>query len=184
MTKVEVYEAARHRGLAVDVQSERQDLCFLADHDYRRFLVERVPEFFRSGPVRDARGYVLGKHRGLPTYTIGQRYDTAAAESLYVLDIVTRTNTLIVGTREELGRTMCLVGPMHYVGDRVPGRSFRANAQFRSRAQPTTATVTPLSDERARVDFDVPQHDVTPGQFLVLSNGEEIIGGGVILPRH
>ncbi len=186
MTKPEVREAARHRDLPIAEQPESQDLCFLADGDYRRFLSERVPEFFTPGPIRDKRGYVLGEHEGLPAYTIGQRrgLNVAVPEAVYVLDIVADENTIIVGPEEELGFSMCLADGMHYVGGELPREAFRATAKIRSQAEPTTVTATPLSAERVRIDFDVPQRDVTPGQFLVLYRGEVVLGGGAILPRH
>ena len=186
MTKAEVREMARHRNLPVAEEPESQDLCFLGDGDYRRFLSERVPEFFTPGPIRNARGYVLGEHQGLPAYTIGQRggLNITAAEPLYVLEIVAEENALIVGTREELGRSTCSVDAMRYVTGDVPGAAFRANVQIRSQAEATTATVTPLSESRVQVDFDQPQRAVTPGQFLVIYNGAEVLGGGVMLSRH
>jgi tRNA-uridine 2-sulfurtransferase len=186
MTKVEVREAARRRGLPVADQPESQDLCFLADGDYRRFLSERAPEFFTPGPICDARGQVLGQHQGLPAYTIGQRsgLNITAAEPLYVLEIVSKENVLIVGTSEELACTTCCVDAMHYVSDEAPHSPFRANVQIRSQAPPTTATITPLSEARVRVDFDVPQRAVTPGQFLVIYDSAVVLGGGVMLPGH
>ncbi len=186
MTKAEVREVARQRRLPVAEEPESQDLCFLADGDYRRFLSERIPEFFRPGPIRNVRGHVLGEHQGLPAYTIGQRsgLNIAAAEPLYVLDIAAKENALIVGTGEELGLTTCCVDAMHYIDGRVPEDPFRANVQIRSHAQPVTATVTPLSEIRVRVDFDLPQRAVTPGQFLVVYDAEVVLAGGVILARH
>jgi tRNA-specific 2-thiouridylase len=79
---------------------------------------------------------------------------------------------------------MCLVDAMHYVSGEAPREPFRANAQIRSRAKPAIATVTPLSADRVRVDFDFPQRDVTPGQFLVLYDSDEVLGGGATLPRR
>jgi tRNA-uridine 2-sulfurtransferase len=186
MTKLEVRKAARHRNLPVAEEPESQDLCFLGDGDYRRFLAERVPEFFTPGPIRNARGYLLGEHQGLPSYTIGQRggLNLTSAEPLYVLEIVAEENALIVGTSGELGRGTCLVDALCYVAGDTPDAPFRANVQIRSQAEATSATVTPLSEARIRVDFDFPQRAVTPGQFLVIYDGQEVLGGGVMLPRH
>jgi tRNA-uridine 2-sulfurtransferase len=186
MTKAEVREAARHRNLPVAEEPESQDLCFLGDGDYRRFLAERVPEFFMPGPIRNARGHVLGEHQGLPAYTIGQRggLNVTAAEPLYVLEILAEENALIVGTSEELERGTCCVEAVRYVTGDTPGAPFRANVQIRSQAPAIPATVTPLSEARAQVSFDLPQRAVTPGQFLVIYNGAEVLGGGVMLPRH
>jgi len=182
LTKEEVRAIARQRGLPVAEQPESQDLCFLADGDYRRFLAERVPRLFRPGPIRDTSGRVLGQHQGLPAYTIGQRkgLGVGAAEPLYVLAIEPGENALVVGPADELGRDECLVEEMHYVSGETPAAPFRATAQIRYRARPAAVVVTPQPQRRAFVRFDSPQRDITPGQFLVLYDGDVVLGGGVI----
>lgn len=182
LTKEQVRTIARQRGLSVAEQPESQDLCFLADGDYRRFLAHQVPHLFRPGPIRDTAGRVLGQHLGLPAYTIGQRkgLGITAPEPLYVLAIDPAENTLIVGTAEELGQDECLVEEMRYINGVTPTTVFCATAQIRYRARAVAVTVTPLPRKRARVRFTLPQRDVTPGQFLVLYDGEIVLGGGVI----
>lgn len=182
LTKEEVRAIARQRGLSVAEQPESQDLCFLADGDYRRFLAQQAPHLFRPGPIRDTSGRVLGQHQGLPAYTIGQRkgLSITAAEPLYVLAIEPHENALIVGTAGELGQDECVVREMHYISEELPADAFRATAQIRYRAQPVAVRVTPLPDRKAHVHFDSPQRDVTPGQFLVLYDGGIVLGGGII----
>ncbi|MCD6286237.1 MAG: tRNA 2-thiouridine(34) synthase MnmA [Anaerolineae bacterium] len=190
MTQPRVREIARERGLPVADQPDSQDLCFLATGDYRDFLAQRLPELFTPGPIRDTQGRSLGEHQGLPAYTIGQRRGPnitsagSAAKPFYVVDIISEENALIVGTWEELAFTTCLVDETHMISGEAPQELFRAEAQIRSQAAPSTVTVTPLSEQRVRVDFDVPQRDVAPGQYLVLYDGEETLGGGVILPQR
>jgi tRNA-specific 2-thiouridylase len=181
-TKEQVRAAARRRGLGVAEQPESQDLCFLADGDYRRFLAHHVPHLFQPGPIRDTGGRVLGRHVGLAAYTVGQRkgLGIAAPEPLYVLAIESAENALIVGTAEELGRDECLVEDVHYVDGETPAAAFRAMAQIRYRARAAAVTVTPLPGRRARVRFAGPQRDITPGQSLVLYDGEVVLGGGLI----
>jgi tRNA-specific 2-thiouridylase len=182
LIKEEVRAIARQRGLPVAEQPESQDLCFLADGDYRRFLAEQAPHLSRPGPIRDTSGRVLGEHKGLPAYTIGQRkgMEIAASEPLYVLAIDPAGNALIVGTAGELGRDECVVEGLHYISEEAPPIPFRATAQIRYRAQPVEVTVTPLPQKRAHVRFVSPQRDITPGQFLVLYEGEVVLGGGAI----
>jgi tRNA-specific 2-thiouridylase len=182
LTKAEVRVIARRHGLSVAEQAESQDICFLAGGDYRRFLAHHAPHLFRPGPIRDASGRVLGHHQGLPAYTIGQRkgLGIAATEPLYVLAIEPTENALIVGTAEDLGRDECLVEDMRYVSGQAPTAAFAAEVQIRYRARPIAATVTPLPQERAHVRFVSSQRDITPGQFLVLYDGEIVLGGGVI----
>ncbi len=182
LTKGEVRAIARQRGLSVAEQPESQDVCFLADGDYRRFLACQAPYLFQPGPICDTSGCVLGQHRGLPAYTIGQRkgLGISATEPLYVLVIEPAENTLVVGTAKELGQAECLVERMHYISGGTPTATFRATAQIRYRARPVAVTVTPLPHERSHVRFASPQRDIAPGQFMVLYDGEVVLGGGVI----
>lgn len=182
LTKEQVRALARQRGLPVAEQPESQDMCFVVDGDYRRFLADQVPHLFRPGPICDSTGRVLGQHRGLPAYTIGQRrgLGISAPEPLYVLAIEPADNVLIVGPANELGRNECLVEDMHYVSGEMPTAPFRATAQIRYRARAAAVTVTPLPRNKAHVRFVSPQRGITPGQFLVLYGGEVVLGGGVI----
>ncbi len=186
LTKDKVRTIARDRGLPVAEQPESQDLCFLADGDYRRFLKGLTPHLFRPGPIRDTSGRVLGQHEGLPAYTIGQRkgLQVPAAEPLYVLAIEPAENALVVGTAAELGRDECMVVGMHYIDGKARTAPFDATAQIRYRARPAAVVVAPLPDGRARIRFSASQRDITPGQFLVLYDGEIVLGGGTICMPH
>ena len=182
LTKQDVRAIARHAGLPVAEQPESQDICFLSDGDYRRFLVRQVPDIFRPGPIRDTSGRVLGQHQGLPAYTIGQRkgLGITAPEPLYVLAIEPAENALIVGPAKDLGHDECLVDGVHYIDGQKPASAFRAVAQIRYRSRPAPVVVAPQGAGQAHVRFLAPQRDITPGQFLVLYDGEVVLGGGVI----
>jgi tRNA-specific 2-thiouridylase len=182
LTKDEVREIARRHKLPVAERPESQDLCFLVDGDYRRFLMRRAPGLFRPGPIRDTSGRVLGQHEGLPSYTIGQRkgLGIAAAGPLYVLAIEPAENALVVGPAEDLGQGECLVEELHYISGGVSPAPFRTTAQIRYRARSVPVTVMPLPERKARVLFDSPQRDITPGQFLVMYDDQIVLGGGVI----
>jgi tRNA-specific 2-thiouridylase len=182
LTKEAVRDIARRHHLPVVEQAESQDICFLADGDYRRFLAEHAPHVLQPGPIRDTAGRLLGQHQGLAAYTIGQRkgLGISAPEPLYVLSIRPAENTLIVGTATELGQHACLVEEMHMTSGETPMRSFRARARIRYRARPASVVVHPLPGGRARVEFDTAQRDITPGQSLVLYDGEVVLGGGII----
>lgn len=182
LTKEEVRAIARRLGLPVAEQPESQDLCFLATADYRDFLARRAPHLFRPGPIRDTAGNILGQHRGLAGYTIGQRkgLGIAAPRPLYVLALDVEENALIVGTAEELGRDSCLIENVHYIDGKPRSAYFRAEAEIRYHGRVLEVTVTPLEGGRAQVRFASPQRDITPGQFLVMYDGETVLGGGVI----
>ncbi|MCP4541100.1 MAG: tRNA 2-thiouridine(34) synthase MnmA [Chloroflexi bacterium] len=182
LTKEKVRTIARQHDLSVAEQPESQDLCFLADGDYRRFLTRHISHLFQPGPICNTAGRVLGQHQGLPAYTIGQRkgLGITSPEPLYVLAIEPAENTLVVGTVKELGQDECLVEEMRYIDGETPHAVFYATAQIRYRARAVPVTVTPLPRQRAQVRFDALQRDITPGQFLVLYDGPVALGGGVI----
>jgi tRNA-specific 2-thiouridylase len=182
LTKREVRTLARQYDLPVAEQPESQDVCFLADGDYRRFLAQVSPDLLRPGPIRDASGRVLGQHKGLPAYTIGQRkgLGLTAPEPLYVLAIEFAENVLVVGPARELGQDECIVEEMHYIDGGTPSAPFHATAQIRYRAHPVEVAVTPLPHGRIRAYFSSPQRGITPGQFLVIYDGDVVLGGGVI----
>ena len=183
LTKSQVRQIAAQKGLPVAEKAESQDLCFVAEGDYRGFLMRHAPDSIRPGPIRDTSGRVLGQHRGLPFYTIGQRkgIGVSGPEALYVVALDVADNTLIVGTASELGRSECEALRVNYVSSETPIAPFRATAKIRYKAREAAVTVTPLPDDSARAHFDEPQRDITPGQAIVFYNGEIVIGSGVIV---
>ena len=181
--KPEVREMAKRFGLPVADKDESQDLCFLADGDYRRFLREWVPGLAQPGPIVNGDGEVLGQHSGLPDYTIGQRkgLGIAAPEPLYVLRKEAESNRLIVGPRNELGHERLMVANVNWIAGDAPQESIRAKVKIRYQAREAAAQITPLPDERAEVLFDEPVRDATPGQGAVFYDGERVLGGGIIM---
>ena len=182
LQKEDVRAIAASHNLPVAEQAESQDVCFLAGGDYRAFLERVAPHSLRPGPIRDSHGRLLGEHRGLAAYTIGQRkgLDVSGPEPLYVLAVEPGENALIVGPAEELGQDHCRVADLHMISGTSPREPFQAEAQIRYRARSTPVTVHPLSGNRADVQFEESQRDITPGQFLVLYRGDLVLGGGII----
>jgi tRNA-specific 2-thiouridylase len=158
------------------------DICFIPDNDYHRFMREEQPDALRSGPIVDRRGTVLGEHKGLPLYTVGQRKGLGLTSKLpmYVIELDTARNLLIVGTADELESGELLAEDFSFVSGAWPTDNVRCEAQIRSHAAAVPAVVEPLAEGTLRVRFDTPQRAVTPGQALVLYNGDVAIGGGRI----
>ena len=177
-----VREMAAKFNLPVAQKHDSQDLCFLADGDYRRFLAEHAPQAVHPGPILTREGHKLGQHTGLPNYTIGQRKGLAisAPEPLYVLEADPARNALIVGTLDELGRRALLAGRVNWTSGGVPDAPFRAEVKIRYKARPAPATVTPDGPDRVQVTFDAPLRDITPGQGAVFYDGDVCLGGGII----
>ena len=182
-TKQQVRAMARQRGLPVADRAESQDLCFLLDNDYRRFLQAQAPESIRPGPILDTAGRTIGQHKGLPFYTIGQRegLGIAAPEALYVMRIDVAGNALVVGTKSELGQRELVATGVNYVSGQIPHDGLlEITAKIRYQAVEAEALLIPLEDGRARVTFAQPQRDITPGQGVVFYQGEVVLGGGII----
>lgn len=182
-TKEQVRALAAERGLVVADRAESQDLCFVADGDYRRFLREHAPQTLRPGPVVDRSGEVLGEHEGLAFYTIGQRrgLGISARKPLYVVSLDRGRNAVVVGAAEELGQRELMAEEVSYVSGEAPPRPLDVTAKIRYRAHEARACWIPLENGRARVVFDQLQRDITPGQGVVAYQGEILMGGGIII---
>lgn len=181
-TKAEVRQMARQRGLPVAEKAESQELCFLADGDYRRFIREYAPEAVVPGPIVNGSGRVLGQHAGLPMYTIGQRrgLGISVGEPRYVLNVDRERNALVVGPDEELYRSALTIHSVSYVAGHPPEDELAVAAKIRSTGAETPATLVPLDEERARLQFDSPVRAVAPGQAAVFYDGDVVVGGGII----
>ncbi len=181
-TKDQVREMARARGLPTASRNESQDLCFVYDGDYRRFLRQWANGAIRPGPIMRRDGTVLGEHRGLPFYTIGQRKGLGIAykEPLYVLELDSERNAVIVGTREELGQSEAHVARVHWIAGRPPTEPIRGQVKIRYKARDVDATITPVAPGRVHIRFDAPLRDITPGQAAVFYDGDVCLGGGII----
>ncbi len=180
--KPQVRQLARDMQLPVAERAESQDLCFLADGDYHRFLKEQSPAVVQPGEVQDRSGRILGEHRGLAFYTIGQRKGLGVygPEPYYVLEKDRQNNRLIIGTEGELGRSQLTANQVNWVSGRAPEGPLRAQVKIRYKAREAWATVEPLGEDRMRIEFDEPLRDITPGQAAVVYNGDTCLGGGII----
>jgi tRNA-specific 2-thiouridylase len=183
--KTEIRRIAEAHGLSVAKRPDSQDLCFLAGEDYRVFLRRNAPDVLAPGEIVNRQGQVLGQHSGLANYTIGQRKGLGLASPvpLYVLGKNAATNQLLVGTGDELGSRELLAANVNWQAGTPPPEPFRAEIKTRYTARPALGLVTPSADGRqARVLFDHPQRDITPGQAAVFYDGDLVLGSGIILP--
>ena len=180
MRKDEVRRIAEGAGLPVFEKRQSQDICFVTDHSYADFLNRSGIEE-REGQFLDRAGNVLGTHKGVLRFTVGQRkgLGIAAKEPLYVVAIDAEKNAIILGTEDETLSVSTRVGRFSFVSGTPPAREFRATVKVRFRHPGADATVRKEGDH-FRVVFDSPQQSVTPGQALVLYEGKEVLGGGWI----
>lgn len=181
-TKEEVREIAVRHGLPVAQKTESQDICFITEGDYRDYLQAKVPQAIKPGPILDVSGRVLGQHRGLPFYTIGQRkgLGLAMGKPYFVVALDRWRNAVIVGLEEDLQRRVLYSRDNNYIlWGELPSEA-RVMAKIRYRAPAAIATWRPLQDGRAMLEFDEPQRAITPGQAVVYYQGDLVVGGGLI----
>lgn len=183
--KPRIKDMAREMGLhELANKSESYEICFIPDNDYRAFLKHRRPELescLEGGHFIDSQGKILGKHRGYPFYTIGQRkgLELAVGEALYVTGIHPESNTVVVGPLEELHRSEMWVRDLNLIKfDTVP-QGMEALTKIRYK-DPGTVSSIYEEDRRMKVVFHAPVKAVAPGQSAVFYDGEDVIGGGFI----
>lgn len=183
LTKERVRQIARELGLPVADKAESQEICFIPDGDYTRFVKEYMPQAARPGPILDREGNILGQHRGILFYTIGQRkgLGISAGEPLYVVDIDWERNAVIVGTKGEVYRDELLASDLNWIAIEPPQQSLELKAKIRYRHREADAVISPLSTgDRAHVKFKQPQMAITPGQAIVFYDEDNVVGGGTI----
>ena len=180
--KSSIRRSARQAGLINADKSDSQDICFVPDGDYTRFLQEYGGVKMIPGDFVDRAGHVLGRHKGLPCYTTGQRkgLGVSAGKYVYVLRKNAQDNTILLGDNEELFTSVLTADRVNWISGETPASPLRVTAKTRYSQTEAAATVHPLPDGRIRVEFDVPQRAITAGQAVVLYDGEQVLGGGTI----
>jgi tRNA-specific 2-thiouridylase len=181
LTKKQVRAEAARFGLPVRDKPGSVEICFVPDRNYARLVRRHRPEAFCPGDVIDAQGKVLGRHQGLPNYTIGQRrgLGIAAGHPIYVTRLNVADNTVAVGDRMALQRRSFVVGGLRFLVD-PPADAFRADVRIRYQHRAAPATVEPDDSGSALITFDEPQSAITPGQAAVFYDGDVLLGGGWI----
>jgi len=181
-TKAQVRDIARKLDLPVAEKPESQDICFVPDNDYEAFLRQRRPGLFRSGPVLDVSGNVLGQHEGIAGFTKGQRKGLGLAfgERRYVVRLDPEKNAVVLGTEAEVRERVVEAGDARWVSGFAPTEPFRAEARVRYQGKGGEALVEPAGNGRVRVTFDEPQWAPTPGQAVVFWQGDTTLGGATI----
>jgi tRNA-specific 2-thiouridylase len=179
--KEAVRSVAGRAGLSVADRPESQDTCFVPRGDIEAFLRERAPEALVPGPIVDLGGRVLGEHRGIPLYTVGQRSGLGLSRPspTYVVRVVPEGNSIVVGDEENLYASSLTARDLHWIAGHPPGESFRAEAKIRYAAPPAGCSVAVAGSESV-VTFDDPQRAIAPGQAVVFYDGDTVLGGGTI----
>ena len=181
--KTETRRLARALGLPVADKPDSQEICFVIDNDYKRFISEEAPEAANPGPILDTAGRRLGTHEGLPSYTIGQRkgLGLSAGKPLYVVDIDSERNAVIVGEADEVWSDHLVAGDLNWISVPALEGPLEVGAKIRYTAREAPAVVAPIGEAKVRVDFAEPQRAITPGQAVVFYQEDVVVGGGTIV---
>ena len=181
--KKKVRDIAAGQNLPVAHKPDSQEICFI-DEDYVSFLRREVPDYdkkFPPGPIITTEGKMLGKHRGLPYYTLGQKSGLGLTyhKSLYITEINPQSNTLVVGDRAHVQRQECSVDNETWVAGKTPSLPFRCDVKIRRQHTPAPAIIS-RAGAVLSILFDTPQFAITPGQAAVFYKDDETLGGGII----
>lgn len=181
--KEQIREIARKNELPVAEKKESQEVCFIPDDNYVKFIKENSNIKIKEGNIVLKNGKVLGKHNGIINYTVGQRkgLGISYSEPLYVLKLDKDKNEVIVGTEKELYTKEVFTEDLNYLVPSLENKKIEVEAKVRYRAKPAKAVLYPLENGKAKFVFEEEQRAVTPGQSLVFYIDDVVIGGGKII---
>lgn len=183
MKKTEVRLLAEQNNFINASKPDSQDICFVPDGDYAAFLEHHTGRTYSAGPFVDIEGNVLGTHRGTVRYTIGQRKGLGIAfgKPMFVKSIDTEKNTVMLAEDKDLFADTLAAEDFNWICGEPPTEEIKCKAKIRYRQSEQPATVYPQPDGTVKIVFDQPQRAITPGQAVVLYDGDIVLGGGRIL---
>ncbi len=180
--KRDIRGLAAEGGLPVADKPDSQEICFIPDNDYRKFVGDRATP--KPGEFVDSEGKVLGAHPGIHFFTVGQRRGLGlrgnTGAPMYVTAIDADANRVVLGRESELMRSELWASRVNYIAGEQPREPIEVGAKIRYKATESAATLTPRGGEWASLRFREPQRAITPGQAVAFYQGDEIIGGGII----
>ncbi|MBW2573541.1 MAG: tRNA 2-thiouridine(34) synthase MnmA, partial [Deltaproteobacteria bacterium] len=183
MKKSDVIQLADMKGFKPVKASESQDVCFIKGKNYGDFLARHEGFEPKPGQIKDVSGNILGDHKGLHLFTIGQRrgINCPASEPYYVIQMDTQQNVLTVGFKKDLFASQCKVENINWIQEE-PSRPLNIHTRIRYRHTAVASRLTPVDGKTAMVRFERPQSAITPGQCAVFYRDDEVLGGGWIAP--
>lgn len=182
ITKTRTREIASKLGLKVADKKDSQEICFIEDNDYGRFLSGAIPDTIKPGNISDTQGNRIGMHRGIPFYTVGQRRGIGLpfGKPFYVVSIDAATNSIIVGEEKEtFGKTL-FADNLIWTSVNKPKKPFLAKVKIRYSPDESEARIAPVADGKVKVSFKKPVKSITPGQSAVFYKKDIVLGGGLI----
>ncbi len=181
-TKDEVRELAEKYGLAVANKPDSQEICFVEDDDYAKFITDYAHYSPTPGDILDINGNKLGEHRGLIYYTIGQRKGIGAyGRPMFVKEIDAQRNTITLGEKGMEFSDELTASDVNFISGEFPKTPIKIQAKVRYQAPPAEATLYPLENGNVKITFPAPQRAITPGQAVVFYDGDTVLGGGTVI---
>jgi len=183
LTKAQVRQMAEERGLPVAHKEESQEVCFVSDANYATFIEKSLDKLSEgAGLIVDSKGNIIGRHKGIHHYTIGQRrgMGIAAPHPLYVVAIDPEKNLIVAGPEDELYNSKLLANNVQWLSFDSLDNPIEVTAKIRYKHKGAPALVSPRKGREVVVEFEQPQRAITPGQAVVFYQGEEVVGGGWI----
>ena len=177
-----VRQKAEELGLGVAHKPDSQEICFVEDDDYAKFITDYSGYKPKEGDILDVNGNVIGKHRGLIYYTIGQRKGIGAyGRPMFVMKIDAENNTITLGEKGMEFSNELTAYDVNFVSGEFPKENMLITAKVRYQAPPAAAMLCPQKDGTVKLMFPEPQRAVTPGQAVVFYDGDIVLGGGTVL---
>lgn len=181
-TKEQIRVKAKALGFEIHNKAESQEICFVPDDDYVRFLDKNYPEISKEGPILDKKGNQVGTHTGLAHYTIGQRRGLGISMGypIYVTELDYKNNAVIVGKDGAVFSEGLIAEELNFIPfEDIDGR-MEVEAQIRYNSFPVKAYIEKINSTELKVEFENPQRAITPGQSVVFYLGDLVLGGGII----
>lgn len=182
LNKKNVRAIAEEIGLEIANKPDSQEICFIDDNNYSKFIQERNPDASKVGNFLDVEGNIMGLHKGIIHYTIGQRkgLGTSFGKPMYVVSIQPENNTVTLGKSDDIFEDTLWMEDAHFISNESIKLPMRLEGKIRYNAREAWATLYPSDSKRYKIIFDKPQRAITPGQAVVLYDGELVFGGGTI----
>lgn len=180
--KTKIREIAKEIGLAVHNKKDSEEICFVTDNDHGKYISNEKPDRVKPGNFVDKSGNILGKHKGIVYYTIGQRkgLGLSLGRPVFVIGINAKTNEVVIGSEDDIFKTDLIATDVNFIPFDKLEDEMKVQAKIRYSARPAEAIISPLENGRVKVSFAEKQRAITKGQSVVFYNDDIVVGGGII----
>lgn len=185
-SKEEIRQIAEDIGLAVANKPDSQDICFIPDNDYTKFIHENTNVEIPEGNFVDLEGNILGTHKGITNYTVGQRkgLNLAMGKPVFVVEIRPETNEVVIGDNQDVFAPRLYANKLNFMGISDLAGDMVVDAKIRYSHKGAKATIRKMEDDLLECVFEEPQRAITPGQAVVFYKEDYVVGGGSIIGIH